>query len=76
MEKLQRFLILAIIYLLLWIVAYCIVPTIVFIFGGSFLDVAQHCVYVVMVGIIFLNIGLGILFFDCFTSEFYTKTKK
>jgi len=75
MEKLQRFLILAIIYLLLWIVAYCIVPTIVFIFGGSFLAVAQSVAYAVIVGFLIINVALGFLFEACFTNQFYSKTK-
>jgi hypothetical protein len=76
MEKLGRFLILAALYILLWIAAYCVIPCIVFVFGGSFLDVAQNCAFAVIVGGIILNIGLGLLFAECFTFEFYTKTTK
>jgi hypothetical protein len=75
MQKLSRFLILAALYLLLWLVSYCIIPCIVFVFGGSFLDVAQNVAFAVIFGAIILNVGLGLLFAECFNCEFYTKTK-
>jgi hypothetical protein len=76
MQKLSRFLILVALYLLLWLVAYCIIPCIVFVFGGSFLDVAQNVAYAVIFGGFILNVGLGLLFADCFTTQFYSKTTK
>lgn len=76
MQKLGRFLIIAALYILLWVAAYCIIPCIVFVFGGSFLDVAQNVAYAAIFGGILLNVGLGLLFADCFTIQFYSKTTK
>jgi len=73
MKKLSRFLGLALMFILLHIVSYCILPFIVFIFGGSFLAVAQHAVYVFFVGCVALPSFLGILFSECFDKNFYSK---
>lgn len=76
MQKLSRFLILAALYLLLWLVAYCIIPSIVFIFGGSFTAVSQNVAYAAIIGGFVINFFLGLLFSECFTTQFYTKTIK
>jgi hypothetical protein len=73
MKKLQRFVILSILFILLWILGYCIIPTIVYIFGGSFLEVCQNMAYVFLIGIVIIPAGLGIIFSDCFNSQFYSK---
>jgi hypothetical protein len=72
MEKLARFLILATLYVILLVLFYCLIPSICWIFGGEFLSVAQHPMHVIFVGVT-LMIMLGVLFTECFDSNFRTK---
>jgi hypothetical protein len=74
MEKLFRFSLLAFFYVVLLICFYSVIPTITWIFGGSFIEVAQHPVYVMFAGLFFL-VMLGVIFGECFDSEFNTKEK-
>jgi predicted Na+-dependent transporter len=76
MQKLQRLFILAVLFILLWVSAYCVIPLIVKLFGGKFLEIAQHPIYIFFIGIVLLPSLLGCVFNDCFNSDFYTKTKK
>jgi hypothetical protein len=73
MQKLQRFFILSLVFILFWIVGYAVIPSIAFIFGGSFLIIAQHPAYIFFIGIVALPAALGSLFYECFNSNFYTK---
>ena len=72
MEKLFRFSVLFILYIVAFIIVYSTLPAIVWVFGGSFRDVAQSIPYV-MFGIIFINVTLGIVFNECFDEKFKSK---
>jgi hypothetical protein len=72
MEKLARFGILVLLYVLSFVIVYTILPSVVWIFGGSFRDVAQSVPYVVF-AIIFINAFLGFIFAECFDTEFKSK---
>ena len=72
MEKLFRFLVLLLLYVLLFIVVYSILPAIVWVFGGSFKDVSQSIPYIVF-GIILINAFLGFVFSECFDDNFKNK---
>jgi hypothetical protein len=54
------------------ILFYSFIPFIVWIFGGSFKEVAQSVPYVVFC-IFLLLPSLGIMFGECFDSNFYPK---
>lgn len=74
MEKLFRFIIVALLFVVTAVLFYSILPFIVWIFGGSFKAVAQHPMYV----IIFCLLGLstqGFLFGECFDKNFRNKNK-
>ena len=72
MEKLFRFSVLFVLYVIAFIVVYSSLPAIVWVFGGSFRDVAQSVPYAVF-GIIFINASLGIVFSECFDTNFKSK---
>lgn len=72
MEKLFRFLIVSLLFVITLVLFYSILPSIVWIFGGSFKEVVQSPVY----AIFFCTIGLpalGFLFSECFDEKFYAK---
>jgi hypothetical protein len=71
MNKFTRFVIAAILYIVCWIVMFLIIPSIVWIFGGSFLEVAQHPAYILFVGLILINVFLGCIFYDLFDKDFH-----
>lgn len=72
MEKLSRFMLLTFFYVLLFICLYSLIPFVVWVFGGSFTAVAQSVLYV-LAGSTIIPIVLGIIFNECFDSDFYTK---
>jgi len=72
MEKLGRFAILVILYVLSFVVMYTILPSIVWIFGGSFKEIAQSVPYVAFC-VMFLNLFLGIVFNECFDNNYKSK---
>ncbi len=72
MEKLGRFSILLILYVIAFIVLFTIIPSITWIFGGSFLDVA-HCAPYVAFCIVGYNCLLGTIFSHCFDENFKSK---
>ena len=72
MEKLGRFAILLLLYVFSFVIAYSIIPSVVWIFGGSFLDVAQCAPYAAFC-IMFINISLAIVFSECFDHNFKSK---
>ena len=72
MKKLTRFSLLAFFYVVLLVCFYSVIPAITWIFGGSFREVAQHPIYV-MFGGLFISIMLGVIFGECFDSEFKTR---
>jgi len=72
MQKIFRFLILAVIFSLSFVLLYSILPAIVWIFGGNFKDVSQHFAYV-LIGGISIICGLACVFAESFTEDFCTK---
>jgi hypothetical protein len=72
MQKIFRFLVLAVIYSISFVLLYSIIPAIVWIFGGSFTAVSQHFAFAFIFGGS-LAIGLAVLFGECFNADFYSK---
>jgi hypothetical protein len=72
MEKLGRFAILTALYVLSFVIVFTIIPTIAWVFGGSFKFVAQSVPYVAL-SILFINLFLGVVFGECFDSNFKSK---
>jgi hypothetical protein len=72
MEKLARFGILVLLYVLSFVIVYTILPSVVWVFGGSFRDVAQSVPYVLF-GVMFINVFLGFIFSECFDTNFKSK---
>jgi len=72
MEKLARFGILVILYIVCFVIVYTILPSIVWLFGGSFKEVAQSAPYAAF-GIMFINLFLGVIFSECFDGNFKSK---
>lgn len=69
MKKLLRFLILAVLFTISVTLLYSMLPAIVWVFGGSFTDVAQSVPYVLFGGIMTV-VTVGIVFSDCFNEDF------
>lgn len=72
MKKLARFTLLAIFFVILFVIFYAAIPCITAIFGGEFLAVAQHPMYFLFGGIPIIVL-LGIVFNHCFDENFYSK---
>lgn len=72
MEKLGRFAILLVLYVIAFVIVYSIIPSVVWIFGGSFLEVAQCALYAAFC-IMFINIYLAMVFSECFDTNFKSK---
>jgi hypothetical protein len=72
MQKLARFLILSLLFVLTFILFYALIPSIVWIFGGSFTAVSQDGIYAAFCTMI-LTPALGFLFAECFDDKFYPK---
>lgn len=72
MEKLARFGILLLLYIISYIVLFTIIPSIAWMFGGSFTDVA-HCAPYVAFTIVGYNCLLGVIFSECFDTNFRSK---
>jgi hypothetical protein len=72
MEKLARFGILLLLYVISFIVLFTIIPSITWLFGGSFRDVA-HCAPYVGFTIVGYNCLLGAIFSECFDTNFKSK---
>jgi hypothetical protein len=72
MQKLGRFLVLVVAFVLTFMFFYCVIPAVVWALGGSFTDVSQSPPYAVfsVVGILPLT---GYLFDYCFDENFYSK---
>lgn len=72
MEKLCRFVLLALIYLVLVFLSFLVIPSISWAFGGEFISVLQHPVH-----ILFVLVGActvwGCVFNDCFDENFLSK---
>jgi hypothetical protein len=72
MKKLLRLLILSVLFITLFAVAYAVLPTLVWLFGGEFKAVSQNIAYVIF-GSMGILIMLGIQFHCTFDSNFYEK---
>ena len=72
MEKLARFGILVLLYVLSFVIVYTLLPAVVWIFGGSFKEVAQSVPYALF-GIMFINLFLGVIFSQRFDTNFKSK---
>lgn len=72
MKKFARFIILSLLYVVTFILFYSAIPSIVWIFGGPFKEVAQSVPYVIFGGILII-VTLGVMFDQCFDSNFYPK---
>jgi hypothetical protein len=73
MEKLLRFLLLALLTTVMYVVLLSIIPLISWIFGGEFYGVIQHPVYIFAFGIVIIPIMLGCLLDDTFDTNFREK---
>ena len=72
MEKLARFGILVLLYIVCFVIVYTILPSLVWLFGGSFKEVAQSAPYVAF-SVMFINLFLGVIFSECFDGNFKSK---
>ena len=72
MEKLGRFAILTALYVLSFVIVYTIIPSIAWVFGGSFKELAQSPTYAACC-IVFINMFLGVIFSECFDTKFKSK---
>lgn len=70
--KLIRILILALLFVVLYIVGLVIIPLITWLFGGSFLEVIQHPGYI-LVASFFICFGIGCLYVETINSDYQFK---
>ena len=69
MKKLARFLIMVVLYVLSFMLLYSLLPFMVWVFGGSFKEVAQSVPYVLF-GSLILGVFLGVVFDSSFDNDF------
>lgn len=72
MQKLGRFFLLVVIYILLVCFSFLIIPSISWCFGGEFIIVLQHPAHILF-GLIVYCIMWGIIFAECFDEDFMSK---
>ena len=72
MERIARFLVLSIVYLILMIGFYLIPAFIFWMFGAPFLECLQHPVYALFIGT-GVNVVLGRQFYQSFDEDYYPK---
>lgn len=72
MEKLGRFVILSIVYLILMVLSFIIPASIFWLFGANWMECLQHPAYAIPFGLISI-VGLGIIFYECFDENFKSK---
>lgn len=72
MKKLLRLLILSLLFIILFAIAYAVLPTIVWLYGGEFKTISHNLAYVTF-GSLAIVIMLGIQFHHTFDSNFYEK---
>ena len=70
MKKLARFIIVSILFVFTFVLLYSFLPSIVWVFGGSFREVSQSVPYVMFGGIASIVVT-GVTFATCFDSNFY-----
>lgn len=71
MKKLARFTVLSIIFIALFTFFLCVIPTLIYIFGGSFQDVMKSAYS--FFGSLVIAIFLGSIFYTSFDQNFYSK---
>jgi len=74
-EKLTRFIVAALLFVAVLVLFYSILPSIVWIFGGSFRDVSQSPIYVIVFCVLAIPFQ-GFLFSECFDENFYGKNRR
>jgi hypothetical protein len=72
MKKLLRLFLLSLLFIILFAIAYAVLPTIVWLYGGEFKTISHNLAYVVF-GSMAIVIMLGVQFHCTFDSNFYEK---
>jgi hypothetical protein len=72
MKKLLRLFVLSLLFIILFAIAYAVLPTIVWMYGGEFKAISHNMAYVTF-GSIAILIMLGVQFHETFDSNFYEK---
>lgn len=72
MQKLFRFSLLSVLFVVMFCFLYCLIPSAVWILGGSFKNVAHDWTYGVIMTLIIVAL-LCCLFAYCFDEDFYEK---
>jgi len=72
MKKLLRLFVLSLLFITLFAIAYAVLPTIVWLYGGEFKTISHNLAYVTF-GSLAIVIMLGIQFHETFDSNFYEK---
>jgi hypothetical protein len=72
MKKLLRLFLLSLLFIILFAIAYAVLPTIVWLYGGEFKTISHNLAYVVF-GSMAIVIMLGVQFYSTFDENFYEK---
>jgi len=72
MKKLLRLFVLSLLFITLFAIAYAVLPTMVWVYGGEFKTISHNIAYAVF-GSMAIVIMLGIQFHHTFDSNFYEK---
>lgn len=72
MKKLLRLFVLSLLFIILFAIAYAVLPTIVWLYGGEFKTISHNLAYVVF-GSMAILIMLGVQFYSTFDENFYEK---
>lgn len=72
MKKLLRLFLLSLLFIILFSIAYAVLPTIVWVYGGGFKTISHNIAYVTF-GSIAILIMLGVQFYSTFDENFYEK---
>lgn len=71
-NKLTRFILFTVLYIVLWTIGFTLIPLIIKIFGGNFYEVCQHPGYI-MIYCIFGTIFWGCVFSEGIDEDFRVK---
>jgi thiol:disulfide interchange protein len=72
MKKLLRLFVLSLLFITLFAIAYAVLPTIVWVYGGEFKTISHNMAYVTF-GSIAILILLGVQFYGIFDADFYER---
>lgn len=72
MKKLLRLFVLSLLFIILFAIAYAVLPTIVWLYGGEFKTISHNLAYVIF-GSMAILIMLAIQFHCTFDENFYEK---